>query len=354
MNEPPSPLPGPSLLGPAWDGDVLGNVFVGAWNDSAAGPAKLDGTLALPTQGTYLVRGGSGGESYQASFSGSFVADQTGGVYRFGALSATLNLGCGPMVPTSPSSTYLARLGPTWSCTYAHVLPAAVSVLADANGGAILAATSTSSLDLGCGTLAAASGGSTFVTHLDPSGACVFGKSLPAPNLTVALDPSGNVVLSGLVGPTAVDLGGGPLAPLGSQDFVLAELDASGNFLWGQRFGGAGIACASPRVSTSASGNVYVLTGWNGAVDLGGGPLSATTRDTVVGSFSSSGAYRWARAYDFSGAVASIDGCGSLVVATRVNYLPGCGSIFPPPFPCAPSATCSPAGPDTAIARFAP
>jgi hypothetical protein len=99
-------------IGPAWDSDALGNIFV-----TVSAPAGID-PPGLPGPGTYLVGAGSAG--YLADFSGSFVADLTGGIYRFGALASTLDLGCGPMVSTSSSSTYLARLGPgpTWgACT---------------------------------------------------------------------------------------------------------------------------------------------------------------------------------------------------------------------------------------------
>ncbi len=350
---PSTVFPAPPLLGPAWDSDPLGNVFLFS-NLGTGTLTDSTGTLAPSGAGPFLLRGGAMGESYQASFSGSFVADQTGGVYRFGALAITLDLGCGPMVPASSSSTYLARLGAAWGCVYSRVLPATVSVLADTNGGAILVATSTSSLDLGCGALAAAAGGSTFVTRLDPAGSCVFGTSLPAPGLTIALDPTGNVVVSGLVGAAAVDLGEGPLAPLGSEDFVLAELDASGVPLWSKRFGGVGIAFASPSVSVSAAGDVYLLTGWNGSVNLGGGPLSAVTGDTVVGSLSSSGAYRWSRGFQFpTGSQVGIDGCGALVVATETNFNPGCGYILPALLPgCASLEDCDAAF--IAVARFAP
>ena len=336
----------PPLLGPTWDSDAFGNFFL---LGNAGGVTLLSSTPTLPGAGTELLRGGAMGESYQGNFSGSFVADQTGGVYRFDALASTLDLGCGPMVPVSAASAYLARIGPTWGCVYSRVLPASVSVLADTSGNATLVASSTSSLDLGCGALAAAAGGSTFVTRLDAAGSCVFGRSLPAPGLTVALDPTGNVVVSGLVGATAVDLGEGPLAPLGSEDFVLAELDASGNPLWSRRFGGVGITFASPSVSTSAAGDVYLLTGWSGAVDLGGGPLSAATGDTVVGSFSSSGAPRWSRGFQFpAGAQVGIDGCGALVVATETNFNPGCGNILPP------NPVAFDGVPYIAVARFAP
>jgi hypothetical protein len=287
-----------------------------------------------------LQRGGPLGSAWSAPATpGAFVPDQTGGVLLFGALAGTVDFGCGPVSPSSSSSGYLARIDASSACVYSRALPAVVSVIADTSGGAVASVSSTTGLDLGCGALAAAPSGSTLVTRLDAAGGCVFGASFAAPGLAVALDASGRVVLSGLVAATPVDFGGGPLAPLGSQDVVLGELDASGHYLWGRRFGGPGVAFASETVSTSAAGDVYLLTGWSGAVDLGGGAITAASGDTVVGSYSSTGAYRWSRGYSFgSPSFVGIDGCGSLVVAG--------GTL-----PCAVQGL---AFGNDAIARFAP
>jgi hypothetical protein len=201
---------------------------------------------------------------------------------------------------------------------------------------------------LGCGLLPAASGGSTFVTRLDPSGSCVFGKSLSAPALAVALDPSGSTVVSGLVGAAPVDLGGGPLAPLGDQDIVLGELDIMGNPSWSQRFGGPGITFASPHVTVSAAGDVYLRTGWSGSVDIGGGPITAASNDTVVGSYGPSGAHRWSRDFPIAGKyLAGVDGCGALVLASNDPAFDlGQGKVLPP--------LASPAVWQNAIVRYAP
>ncbi len=164
----------------------------------------------------------------------------------------------------------------------------------------------------------------------------MFGRSLPVPDLTVTLDPSGRVVLSGFVDALPVDLGGGPLQPLGSKDFVLAELDAAGNHLWSRRFGAPGVSFVAPQVSTSAAGNVQLLTSFAGAVDLGGGDVTATSSNTVFASFTSSGQLRFGRALPIIDAQAkSVDGCGALVVASSLTtFDPGCGQILPvPPAP---------------------
>jgi hypothetical protein len=275
----------------------------------------------------------------------SGIPDGAGGSYRFGALDVTQDFGCGSMVPTSASSGFVVHLDASSSCVYGRVLPVVAAVVADA-GGAILSASSTTSQDLGCGPLAAAAGGSTLVTRLDPSGACVYGASFAAPGLAVADAPDGSAVLGGTVGAVPVDLGGGPMAPLGSNDVVLGELSASGAYLWSRRFGGAGITFAGPWVTVSAAGNVYLRTGWSGSVDLGGGPIAAASHDTVVGSYDPTGALRWARDFPIAGTYeAGVDACGALVVASiDPAFDPGMGTVLPP----------LPTSVTAAVARFAP
>lgn len=289
------------------ESDALGDVFF-----------SLGGTLE---------RAGTLGTSWSApTVAGAFVPDQTGGVYLTGLLGGTIDFGCGPVSPTSPDSGYLARIDASSACVFSHALPADIPAIVDESGGVILAVTITGgAMDLGCGPLGAPSGESTLVTRLDASGSCVFGRSFAAPtSLTAMPAPNGLTVVYGFVGPTAVDLGNGPLAPLGSEDMLLAELDASGDTLWSRRLGGPGITFAQgwlsepgppAHVSTSAAGDVYLLTGYAGAVDLGGGPITAAQGDVVVASYTSAGAYRWGRGYAFgSPSFVGIDGCGGLVV----------------------------------------
>ncbi|APR77673.1 Hypothetical protein A7982_03020 [Minicystis rosea] len=221
--------------------------------------------------------------------------------------------------------------------------------------GSLQVTTSTTSVDLGCGAVSAAPGGSTFVTRVDAAGNCIYTRALSVPNLDAVMDATGRVVVSGAVGVAPVNLGGSPLAPLGEEDLVLGELDVTGHHLWSRRFGGPGISFASvgsnkrATVWTSGAGDVYLVTSFQGpsepigvhAVDLGGGAVVAQEHDPIVASYSPSGAHRWSRSYHFSTTklTASVDGCGSLVIATHIYLAPNCyGEVLPP----------------LSIARFAP
>lgn len=257
--------------------------------------------------------------------------DGMGGSYLAGQLdqATPLDVGCGSMPATSSAQGYVAHLDATGTCLFSNVLPVEVWPIVSDTHGVVLYTSSTTALDLGCGSLAAASGGSTFVTRLDPTGDCVFGTSLAAPGLDVALDPSGSVLVSGLVGATPIDLGGGPLAPLGQTDLVLGEIDVSGKYLWAHRFGAPASYFPQANASVTQAGNVYVWTP-GGSYDLGGGVISG---DLLVASFTSAGVPRWSRGVDAAGwYLAGLDACGSLVVATPdTAFDPGQGRLVPGP-----------------------
>jgi hypothetical protein len=308
--------------------DGLGNVFfIGAPDGGPPyTPLSYSPGPTLPAAGRYLIRATPQAQTFHTTFGESYRPDETGGVLSFGPFPSTADVGCGPM----PSGVgFLSRHDASWGCVYSHPLPVVPKVLAIGGGGALVSATSTTALDLGCGPLPAAPGGSTFVTRLDASGACVYGLALGAPNLAITADRSGRVMAGGVVGSGPVSIGGTTLPPIGAADLVVAELDAAGQLLWSRRFGGAGVTFSNTEVTASASGDVYVRTSFAGTVDLGGGPLTATATDTVVGSYSPAGAHRWSRVIALSGGYdAQVDACGALVVVSGDSAF-NAGAGFP-------------------------
>ncbi|MFT3771238.1 MAG: hypothetical protein QM820_37965 [Minicystis sp.] len=302
--------------------DAIGNIYTVATTTHAD---QLNAATTLPGPGTYLLRDGVSGSAQLASPpSTNYVPDGSGGVLIATPLAGAQALGCPIGSTTSPS--YVARLDAAWHCTWATaVSTASPSLLADGSGGIVLATTSSSATDLGCGAQPAAAGGSTFVARLDPAGACAYATALAAPNLTAQLAPGGSVVVSGTVGATTVDLGGGSLAPIGAVDLVIAALGSTGNHVWSRRLGGAGLTLASPTVTAASTGNVYVQARYAGAIDFGGGPVAAAISDLAVASYTPAGAHRWSRALPIPGQ-AVVDGCGSLVAATTVNPAQPAGS----------------------------
>ncbi len=88
---------------------------------------------------------------------------------------------------------------------------------------------------------------------------------------------------------------------------------------WATHFGGADLGNAITGAAMDPSGNVYVTGAIAGSVDLGGGTMiSAGATDLVVASFSSTGAFRWAKRF---GGVDVDTGAGIAYVAPRVDVI---------------------------------
>jgi hypothetical protein len=112
----------------------------------------------------------------------------------------------------------------------------------------------------------------------------------------VATDAAGNIYVLGTFESATIDLGGGPVTRQGYSDVFLVSYTPDGSHRWSRRIGGDDWEYAGG-VGVDGSGNVYVTGQVEGSLDLGGGPLpsSGGMRDLFVGSYTSTGAYRWSQ-----------------------------------------------------------
>lgn len=129
----------------------------------------------------------------------------------------------------------------------------------------------------------------------DGSGGWVqrHGGSANDAGVEIAVDPSGNVIMTGRYsGP--VDFGGGPL-PNGSSTVFVVKLDGEGNHVWSRAFP----AAKSPRIAVDGSG-VVLVGEFQDAIDLGGGPLSTSNpgfSDMFIVKLDSSGGHVWSKVF---------------------------------------------------------
>jgi hypothetical protein len=109
----------------------------------------------------------------------------------------------------------------------------------------------------------------------------------------VVIDQSGDIVLVGRAF-GVIDFGGGPLDGVGTDDVFIARLDASGNHLWSTIVGGME-PDRSERVAVDPAGNVYVTGTFGGSATFGGTQLASQgLRDLFILKLSASdGSYEW-------------------------------------------------------------
>lgn len=152
-----------------------------------------------------------------------------------------------------------------------------------------------------------------------------FGDDQAQDSTAVAADPSGAVWITGNAS-GSVDFGGGALPSIGFVDIFLAKLGADGTHQWSKRYGDPQAIIGNPSqqsgtgLATDATGNVVLVGSYSGAIDFGGGKLTATgLPDVFVVKLGSDGAHHWSKRYGDAGtqaaSSAAIDSEGNVVLA---------------------------------------
>jgi hypothetical protein len=168
-----------------------------------------------------------------------------------------------------------------------------------------------------------------FVAKYDASGTLQWAKSFGGYQddkaRSIAIDPSGNVYLAGVVQGTAMFGSSITLTTnAGSEDIFIAKLDPNGNPLWAHRMGGPMDEDAKG-VKADASGNVYAAGYFYGAADFGSTNLTAQGNfaDVFVGKWDTNGTMLWLKqgggAYDDVAWGIAIDAAGNSYITGEFN-----------------------------------
>jgi len=160
----------------------------------------------------------------------------------------------------------------------------AASVVVGADGSIFVAGEFAGSADFGLGTLTSAGGADVFVLKLDAMGNPLaskrFGGVEDERATALALDPLGNLILVGEMGPSgaSLDFGSGPVVATSARDGFVASLSPSF---------GAIYAKLLPKffpedVAVDALGNAVLVGTARDATDLGGGPLVSFPLEDII------------------------------------------------------------------------
>src|SRR5437763_1321715 len=219
----------------------------------------------------------------------------------------------------------------------------------DSSGNTVMTGRVESGVDFGGGVVCQPA--TVFVSKYSPAGArlwssCLggaragghrwsrgFGDSCSSSGDAVAVDPSGNIAVTGAFSGPA-DFGGGTLFSSGV-DVFLAKLSPAGGHVWSRHFGAVLAVHAGNGVACDGSGNVLVTGSFENSIDLGGGwTRSFAHKDMFVAKYSPAGAYLWSKLaggfYDDAGKAVAVDPIGKVVVTgtfqAAVNF--GTGSLI--------------------------
>jgi hypothetical protein len=220
-----------------------------------------------------------GDASAQATY--GLATDADGNILATGGFGGTLDFGGAPLVSAGLSDIFVVKLdrggSHMWSASFGDGLDQyGIGVTADSQGNVLGVGDFEGTVDFGGGPISSAGWYDAFLAKLDGAGGHLwshgFGEGNGQFTGGVAVDADDHVAMAGYF-EVAIDLGGGPIAGVGTTDGYVARFDAAGNHLWSDGFGAAlenqyGIACA-----TDAAGGIAVIGYGSGDFDFGGGTI---------------------------------------------------------------------------------
>ncbi len=327
-------------------------------------------TSLIPAQDLVPAWGGAMGASGSDIGTG-IVLEDAGHVYTTGSFTGTTDFDPGPSVYnlTSAGSNdiYVAKFDTNGTLLWAKAMggayvDAATALAIDPAGNVYTTGgfCGTADFDPGAGTfnMTAATTGQNdiFVSKLDADGNFVWAKGVVGgtwwdAGYGIAIDPMGDVVVTGRFyyqgGPRDFDPGPGVfLLTAGQEDVFVLKLDADGDFVWAENFGGGSYENRGYALATDTIGNIFITGYFEGAIDFDPGP--GTTLLTAVGTWNvfylkldTAGALVWVKSLPVTtqtyhnegnwGAKLSTDPQGDLIATGRfsgtIDFDPGAGSV---------------------------
>ncbi len=283
--------------------------------------------------------GGTGGD-----YGYAIAVDASGNVYVTGYFWGTADFDPGPgtqhLTVAGLYDVFIAKLDASGNFVWAKSIGGPTgeqpnSITVDALGNVYTTGIfqGTADFDPGAGVYNVTSAGSSdiFISKLDATGGFVWAKRMGAAGTdfgeSIAVDASGNVYTTGFFQGT-VDFDPGPgaqvLTSQDERDIFISKLDASGNFVWAKRIGGASYDIGYS-IAVDASGNVYTAGFFQGTVDFDPGVnfhnlISAGMTDVFIYKLDAAGNFVWAKQLGGSGS----EWTHSLVIDASANvYLAG-------------------------------
>ena len=330
------------------------------------GTNTINGFVAAYTSvnGTYVSVGALNSTTPTNIASQAITRDGSGNVYVTGNFSGSVDFdpgaGSANLTSAGGSDIFLAKYNASGNYIWAISMGGTVnfgdggnSLALDGSGNVLLTGyfSGTADFDPGVGVTNLTSVGFTdiFLAKYDASGNYVWARGMGGtpPNgdrgISLALDGSGNVLLTGYFSGTAdFDPGAGTanLTSAGGNDIFLAKYNASGIYEWAKRMGGTNVTGdRGNSIALDVSGNVLLTGNFSGTADFDPGDntanlTSAGGNDIFLAKYDASGNYVWAKGMGGTladqGTSLVTDGSGNVVLTGSFNgtadFNPGDGT----------------------------
>ena len=194
---------------------------------------------------------------------------------------------------TNPANFWCKRFGSTGN-------DQAASVAVDASGNIYVTGTFEGSVSFGGATFVSVGGTDIFLAKFSPSGAHIWSKAFGSTALdsgrSVAVDPSGNVLITGAFNGT-ISFGGSTFTNSFADVFV-AKFFSNGAHMFSQKYGGTNHD-EGRSITTDASGNILVAGTYRATASFGGATFTNTTGivDIFIAKYNSSLVHQWSHGF---------------------------------------------------------
>jgi hypothetical protein len=300
--------------------DAGGNLYVGGYTESAEAAfsnftvrnESYGGSVfvaMLSPAGTWLRVSQAGGAGNNYTYSGGVAVDAAGNAYLTGQLrGGNVRFGGISVGSEGEYNAFVAKLDPAGAWQWATVEGGnghdnGTGIAVDGSGNAYVTGGFWSTAARFGTTVLRNTGyrGDIFVAKLDASGQWVWavrgGSNADESGRAIALDPAGNVYVTGSVAGSTAQFGALALAKKEtSLDLLVGKLSAAGDWQWVATGGGDG-PDAGAGIAVEASGRVTVAGNFTGGpAQFGTLPALAAAggTDIVVAQLNADGTWRWA------------------------------------------------------------
>ncbi len=288
-------------------GYFVGSVDLGGGVLTSAGLCDIF-LAKYSTSGSHLWSKRFGASSDDAGY--AVAVDSDGNVVLTGCFGGTVDFGGGPITSSATINLFVAKYTPEgthlWSKKFLNnSANVGYGLAVDANNNILVTGYFMGKIDFGGGILTSAGLSDIFVVKLTSSGTYLwarrFGAARDDMGYAIAVDPTGNVAVTGSYGFYPVDLGGGPLTNAGMDDAFVAVYSADGSHVWSRGLGSSVVDRAYD-IAMDSFGDVVVTGSFRSTVDFGGGPLASAGYDDIFVAkyLGTDGSHLWSKRFGSS------------------------------------------------------
>ncbi len=238
----------------------------------------------------------------------SVAVDAAGFIYVAGSFEGSVSFGGTTFTSVGASDIFLAKYTPggthVWSKGMGTTgIDYARAVAVDPSGNVVITGQFSGNMSFG-GTTLISSNTDVFIAKYNTLGQHSWSQRQGGGDtdrgLALATDASGNVIVMGQFRSSTASFGGATLTNAsagGSYDLFLAQYNSSGVHQWSQRFGGTSDETPTG-VGTDGAGNVYTTGYFFGNASFGGSTfVNAGSDDIFLAKYNSAGTHQWSKAF---------------------------------------------------------